>query len=322
MIRSEVFDISRFSIMSEAVLAANDKGKILYKNPIMKKLCHGSLFDSIDVPDTKNELVRGQISNGRFGLDFDFCSINLFGEKTVIGTFAGFDKDVFPVILNEQIYTHLRTFNSDISIPVFGGRVVKSQLDRSFPHDARVHISDFEVGYFCLDDITANTIYEIKERLSPFGYKIDTDIMSACNPVCNLSLFDFALVLELLLLSLLTLSSSRNARVFVSENGKNCSVTVEVPRTNSAGSIRKSPETLFSDNSKEKAVIDSIMKFCALYSWKLIAREGRDSLAIAFILPAVSHEKHKFRNEDDKDIKRVIKEATSLLDDEIRKFSI
>ena len=321
MIRSEVFEISRFSIMAEAVLATNDNGRILYRNPVLKRLCRGALVDNLIINTKDNELVQGKIQKDKLDIDLNFCSVTLFGDKTVIGTSSSFDKDVFPVLLNNQMYMRLKTFNSDLSIPVFGGRVIKSQNEPATPYDAKVYMSDFEVGYFCLDDITANTIYEIKERLSPFGYKIDTSILSSCNPVCNLNLFDFALVLELMLLTLLSHSAGRNARVFVSESGKNCSVTVEIPYAKASGSVRKSPDSLFDDGTKEKSVIDSIMKFCSLYSWKLVARENKDSLAIAFILPAISHEKHTLRNEDDANIKRVIREVTNVLNDEIKTFS-
>ncbi len=315
MIYKEVFERSRFSVMREAVCAAKYDGKLLYKNHSFKELCRGYACDFVNIenePEADN-IGRDKLKLGRNFREFDLAKIDLFGEKLVICTDCKLHSDNFPLVQSEHLYTGLDTLSSRILIPVFGGRVIKLSARGKDKNDIADLMSDYEVGYFCIDTLVTSAVRSFKKKMSLHGYRIDTDILSAGNPVCNVNMFDFILVLEMLMLVMTDLSGERTASISVSQREDMSSVIIEVLRDNTFKSGRISPEKLFDNNAQAKKAVKSLVEFCSLYSWNLVARVDAKRLSVAFSFPICNHVKSKFRNETDKSCERAVEQVSAVL---------
>ncbi len=322
MIHEEIFASSRLSIMGEAVFTSDTEGALIYKNHAFDRLCRTKHCNSIimeKVPEG-DEILSDIYNFGGADFEFDMLTVDLFGEKSVICTDKKLNCQNFPIMKNTRFYTGFEGFGVSALIPVFGGRVLKL-LNRSDNKNNVIEpMSDFTVGYFCFDSVADSAVRALKEKLMVYGFRIDGDMRFSQSPVCNVNIFDTMLVIQTLILAVMSKSSERRVSVRINQREGMCNIIAE---TASAGSLRGSrvkPQELFADDEEGMKVINSLVGFCSLYSWKLIARVDPKSVAMALCLPIHNVESVRFRNETDKNCIIAIEQVMPLIEAGIDKI--
>ena len=264
-----------------------------------------------------DEILSAIYNFGGADFEFDMLTVDLFGEKSVICTDKKLKGENFPIMKNSRFYTGFEGFGVSALIPVFGGRVLKLLTKSGSKNDVVEPMSDFTVGYFCLDSVADCAIRALKEKLMVYGFRIDGDMRFSQSPVCNVNLFDTMLVIQTLILAVMNKSNDRRVSVRVNQREGMCSIIAEAACTGSLRGSRVRPEELFDDDEEGLRVINSLVSFCSLYSWKLIARIDSKSVAIALCLPIHNVEAVRFRNETDKNCQITIKQVMPIIEDGI-----
>ncbi|MBE6605888.1 MAG: hypothetical protein E7635_02480 [Ruminococcaceae bacterium] len=322
MIHEEIFASSRLSIMGEAVCTSDTDGALIYKNRAFDRLCRTKHCNSIimeKVPEG-DEILSAIYNFGGADFEFDMLTVDLFGEKSVICTDKKLNCQNFPIMKNTRFYTGFEGFGVSALIPVFGGRVLKLLTKSGSKNDVVEPMSDFTVGYFCLDSVADCAVRALKEKLMVYGFRIDGDMRFSQSPVCNVNLFDTMLVIQTLILAVMNKSNDRRVSVRINQREGMCNIIAEAACAGSLRDSRVKPEELFADDEESARVINSLVNFCSLYSWKLIARVKQESVALALCMPVHNVESVKFRNKTDKNCTVAIKQVMPFIEDGIEKI--
>lgn len=315
----QIFENSRFSIMKEAVCITSADGRICFKNESFSELFRNSehhtlLFEREPGQDEISDVV---VKLGRLSRDFKLMKIRIIDDFAVVFADTALCGGAFPVMRNSRVYACLDTLASHILIPILGGRVLHSTVGAGQMAEST---SDFEVGYYCLDTIVYNTSEFLKNGFSHMGYRIDADIKTFVSPVCKVNLFDFMLSFEILTMVMARKSDTHEIGIYISQSGDTCSVILKIPCNGFYKRTRMRPDMIFEDDEPAKRSLKSLIDFCALYSWKLVARADTDCIEIAFSLPAYNHEPVRFRNETQDSCIRAGNQIALVLNDDYKMF--
>ncbi len=301
MINVDYLKESRFNLINRAVCISDEHGRIPYMNklfrPTLKKY-------SLIIENMKAHTDVKFFEN--FAMRFFENDINVYIEDG--------KGENFPLFEENTIYFALETFTGSLKIPVFGAsaRLKGASFDvsgiLSYKNDFSV---DIAAKYFAFEMLLEKLVLRLKENAVHSGYRIKAESLNTCNSVCYAGVFDVAAAISLTVGALLEVSSDKSASCFVERLESSCKFSVSVGYTAAVKEKRVKAKDIFGEEASR--VIESVIEFCELFSFKFLLKTHKSRLEAVICLPIYNVRPAMFKNEELERFEKEINMAMLLL---------
>ncbi|MBQ7821786.1 MAG: hypothetical protein IJ391_05840 [Clostridia bacterium] len=324
MLNSEFYENTRLALIGVPVFVSDGERKIRYANKACKSCFAGRHFACVPNADEcarEGELKLISVRFGRGVMEFYSAEPCVFGERIDVCVERSVKNSAFPILYDNTLFVAVDTFHGALHIPFFGGRVRTHQNGREYDTEQipelSAAVSELDIKCLCIENVVADIAASFKEKVSAFGYRIDCRLALPQTPVCNVNVFDVALVCELAMTAMLKIADERTLVISLEEADGVCKIVLDIKSNvcSKEGNIRAGD--VFENDPLTGKVVSSLEEVCKIYSWKLFCKSLKGRLLTVLSIPTCNYEPLRFRNVSDTGREPAVKQVTDMLSEQI-----